>query len=312
MALALGISLLVVLPNVCWALGHRELAFASVYKLGIRQAAPWWETVPGGLANWAGAVAAHVAAPVLIFAVLFWRPIFVERILRLQTDGERLLLRTLLIIFATVVLAVVALKVTGFKDRWLQPIFIILPILLVTALRGSLQPARMKVILQLGTIITVLIVVFAPGRLLLTERLNKRERLNAPFRKFAVALSPLAQRSDSILANDSWLAGNLRLWFPDRAVLSLEVTPFSLPTGKRCLLVWDATARPDLPRALLKVVQAFTGADAPGPANYAQETWKYHHSKTMRLGMLLLEKPELHSTEVSETIPLSIAQTISK
>src|SRR4029078_4314058 len=126
--------------------------------------------------------------------------------------------RAFFILFVLVVLTVLIGKVTQFKDRWLQPIFICSPIFLIALLRDCLDRVRLKFALTLGLIISVGMSVSASGRLFFTEKRGRRDVLNAPFRKFAADLKPSVENAGFILAGDYWLAGNLRLWFPEKRV----------------------------------------------------------------------------------------------
>jgi len=67
-------------------------------------------------------------------------------------------------------IVVVLFKVTEFKDRWLQPLFVATPVLIVVAVRDGLNRVRLKMLSLLAVAISCVVVVLAPGRLLLTER----------------------------------------------------------------------------------------------------------------------------------------------
>ena len=83
MAAAIALSLLVIAPNFWWVLNHRDLAFGLVYKFGIRESTPWVQAVGKGLWNWLVAVLAHLAPLVLVLTAICWRPIFLQRAVRL-------------------------------------------------------------------------------------------------------------------------------------------------------------------------------------------------------------------------------------
>jgi len=290
MAGSAGISLLLVSPNLWWVIHHPDLAFQSVYKFGIHESASWGAAVRLGLLTWLETAAAHLAPLLLIFAAIFWRPLIERRAPRLHTDEGKFLWRTFLIVSAVVVLSVLSLKVTGFKDRWLQPIFVSTPILLVVAFQESLDRTRLKVLLLLGLLFSVVVLVLAPGRMFLTESRNRREILNAPFRKFAWDLATPARHADFIVAGGYWLAGNLRLWFPGEHVFSTDLAPPDVRAGQRCLVIWDATRRAEPPAQLVNFASAFTGNPSRLTPIYIEEIWKYHHTKTMRLGFWVLER----------------------
>ena len=269
---------------------------------------PWFQSVRTGLVNWVVAAAAHVAPLVAIFVAILWRPVFAERCLRLHNEYEKFLWRTFLIVFG-IGIVVVLFKVTEFKDRWLQPLFIATPILVVTAVRDGLNRARLKTLALLAVAISCVVVVLAPGRLLLTERRGQiavwarlekvdrphRDILNAPFQKFAADLKTRGEEADFILAGTYWVGGNLRLWFPDKHIFDPELAhpDINFP-GQKCLVVWNAE-RSEPPDELKRFANAFTGSDEKLTPTFIEEKWKYHQNKMMRLGVLVLERKRLQA-----------------
>jgi lipopolysaccharide core galacturonosyltransferase RgtB len=288
LAVAILVSLVVITPNAYWAYAHRDLTLSLTYKFGIHESMPWLQSVRTGLKNWIVAVAAHIAPVVAVFAVILWRPIFVERCLKLHSDNERFLWRTLLIVFG-IGIVVVLFKVTEFKDRWLQPLFVATPILVVVAARDGLNRVRLKTLSVLAAGIACIVVILAPGRLYLTEWRNRRDILNAPFRKLATDLENPAEKADFILSGTYWLGGNLCLWFHDKHIFDSELAPpdINFP-GQKCLIVWNAEQ--PVPHKLIEFAKKFTGSDEALAPTFIQEKWKYHQNKMMCLGVLLLEK----------------------
>jgi hypothetical protein len=302
--MAILVSLIVIAPNAFWAYAHRDLTLSLTYKFGIHENMPWLQSVGTGLKNWIVAVAVHVAPVIAVFALILWRPIFVERCLKLQSEKEKFLWRTFLIVFVIGIL-VVLFKVTEFKDRWLQPLFVATPILVVVAVRDGLNPTRLKTLGLLASAIACIVVILAAGRLFLTERrgqmarwvgIEKEDRphrdiLNAPFRKFAADLKNPAENADFILSGNYWVGGNLRFWIPDKHIFSPDLAPPDLRfPGQKCLMVWNVEQRAEPPAELQRFAHLFTGTDEKLTPTFIEEKWKYHQNKMMRLGMLVLER----------------------
>ena len=279
----------VVTPNLLWVATHKDLAFGLVYKFKIHESTPWARAVGEGLFTWVKNSSAHIAPVMLVFAAVFWRPVFLERRLKLQTPAERLLWRTFLIVSAVPVMAVLALKVTEFQDRWLQPLYVGLPVLLVCALCGELNQVRVRAVLALGGVVTLAVGAAASGRLYYTELRGRRDVLNAPLGDLATKLRPEAQKTDFILVDAYWLAGNLRLRFPDKHVYCPDLAPPDAQAKGSCLVVWDSARKPEPPVALVEFAEKFTGKPPPETV-YFQEAWKFHHAKTMRLGTWVLKQ----------------------
>jgi 4-amino-4-deoxy-L-arabinose transferase-like glycosyltransferase len=290
MAAALAVSVLVILPNALWALTHKDLAYASMYKFDIKQAMPWWPAVRLGLRLWSWQMLAHLAPVAAMLALIFWRPIFVEGKLRSASLEARFLGRIFAWLCVMVVVSIVVFKETGVKDRWLQPLFVATPLFLMVWLKDSLTPGRMKAILAVGPLVSVGVLTMIPGRILLTERLQKREILNSPFRQLAPKLAPLVAQADYIVSDDRWMAGNLRLWFNDKLAISPDLTNFFGVTGNTCLVVWEANRKPYPPPELLEFIHSFTGHDYQGPPQYIDEVWKYHRTNALRVGVVLLHR----------------------
>jgi lipopolysaccharide core galacturonosyltransferase RgtB len=306
LAVAILVSVAVVTPNALWAYTHRDLTLSLTYKFGIHESMPWLQSVRTGLVNWIVAVAAHVAPVIAVFAAILWRPIFVERCVKLHGEKEKFLWQTFLIVFGIGII-VVLFKVTEFKDRWLQPLFIATPILVVVAVRDGLNRTRLKTLSLLAAAISCVVVVLASGRLFLTERRGQiavwarlekvdrphRDILNAPFRKFAADLKTPAAKADFILTGSYWVGGNLRLWFPDKHISSpgpgLAPLDVNFP-GQKCLVVWNVEQQTDLPDDLKEFANAFTGRTGKLTPTFIEEKWKYHQNKMMRLAVLVLER----------------------
>jgi lipopolysaccharide core galacturonosyltransferase RgtB len=292
MAAAFGLTFSILLPHALWILRHPDLAFSSVYKFHMHPTTPWWPTVSAGLRDWFLTAGAHLGPLLLVIGLLFWRPLFRERAFSLRNEGTRLLCRTFLILITLVVLSVALLRVTTFKDRWLQPIFVSLPILLLVALVDSLNAARLRAILVLGSVIAGVVAIVAPGRLLLTERLHKREILNAPFRQLAADLRPLVASADFIVSNDRWMAANVHLWFTDKLAITPDLRSSLGPRDRHCLLVWEVKPHDEFPHSLQEFAREFTGnVSLPAPV-WLEETWKFHRAKKLRLGVVLLDGKE--------------------
>jgi hypothetical protein len=281
MLVAVFIALTLCAPYAAWVCRHPDLAFSSMYKLKIQESQAWGPAVWAGLKKWTIVAVAHVAPLVAAFAILCGPA---TRRWTARSEEQRLLWRTLLGIVGLATATILMFKVTGFRDRYVQPLFVWLPVLLVSAAPPELGLKRWKAVVGLGGAVAGVVLVLAPGRLLLTERLKKNELLNAPFRAFASDLQPAMQGATCIIAENHAVGGNLRLWFPDKLVIDSEVAPLFPLSCKDFVLAWDATRSPTPPPRLLAFA-ASLGAGAPaGRVWRFEEPLKYHHSRTMCLG----------------------------
>jgi 4-amino-4-deoxy-L-arabinose transferase-like glycosyltransferase len=280
MLAALAIQVIIVAPNLIWALHNMDLATASVYKLKIAPSHSAMTFVKG-LASWTQTCLEQAGPALGIFLALFWDSIL--RIFRVSSEGERLLWRMFLSVGALIGVAVCAFAVTYSHNRWMQPIMVPTPLLLALIWRERLTAFRLKAILWLGATATLIVAVGASGRILLTESLHKYEILNAPFRPLAADIKEAVAKSDYIFANERWLAGNLRIWFPDKGITIPEMTELFKPTTN-CILIWD-DGRDKSPDRSLGTAEQETGRKFGAP-QYFDERFKYHHTNMMRLGVM--------------------------
>jgi hypothetical protein len=216
-----------------------------------------------------------------IFALLFFGAL--RRVFAPSSEGERLLWRMFIVTGTMIGIAVCAFAVTYSHNRWMQPIMVPTPLLLALIWREHLNPFRLKAILWLGAIITLVVAVGASGRILLTESLHKYEILNAPFRPLAADIKEAVAKSDYIFANERWLAGNLRIWFPEKGITIPEMTDLFKPTTN-CILIWDAGRDVTVDRSL-GTAEKETGQKFGAP-QFFDERFKYHHTNMMRLGVM--------------------------
>jgi 4-amino-4-deoxy-L-arabinose transferase-like glycosyltransferase len=290
LAVAVSISALVVTPNLWWVATHKDLAFQLVWKFGIHESMTWGHAVVLGLKNWFESWAAHIAPVIVVFAVIFWRAIFVDRDASFKSDEAKLLFRALAFVTLMTILSIFFIKVTEFKDRWLQPIYISLPILLVAVLQRALTSGRLKIILGFSTMVTLAVGFAASGRLYFSEARGRRDVLTAPFARLSDDLGGAVHKSDFILAGNYWLAGNLRLRFPQKKAYCPDLLAPQTAVGHTCLVVWEVGRKNATPPELLAFAREFTGSPVLPPPQYAEELWKYHRKEKLRLAFWMLQK----------------------
>lgn len=286
MLLAVLITAAICAPHLLWVWRHPDLAFSSVYKLRILETQSWWISVWAGLKKWSLVIIAHLGPLVLIFYLIFWKS---ARRVAIKSAEQKLLCNTLVWMLSLVTVSILLFRVTGFRDRYVQPLFIWLPILLVSLVHKELTADRLRVLLGLATAVAGVVLILAPGRLLLTESLKKNELLNTPFRAFARDLRPTLESTSSIVAENHALGGNLRLWYPHKLVVDAEVQALFPRINENCVLVWDATINPTPPKKLLGLAAALAGNEATAQIWSFQEPLKYHRYRTMRVGVAVLK-----------------------
>ena len=90
------------------------------------------------------------------------------------------------------------------------------------------------------------------------------------------------------MAENFWIGGNLRLFFPKTPVWTPRV-PLRPPVrnGDDCVVVWDATKDAQPPEKLMSFAGQFAELDADtNHASYVEAPLKFFQTRTMRLGLM--------------------------
>ena len=289
-ALAFLLAVALTLPHAHWAISHPAVVFATSYKFQIQSSNDWAHSFLGGISHLAGAVVVHVGALLSVYLLVGWKQVRSFNVLLRRDDAVRLLGGTYLIVLSGLILAIMFFQVTGFKDRWFQPVFVSLPVFLVALFRERIGWEAFRATMLLGGVVAVVVSITIPARLYLAESLNRDITINAPFDKFAAELRTSAFHPRLIFTETLWMGGNMRLRFPDVTVLMPRVRdfPYRLQDGDQCLVVWNATRSMTPPEKLVQFVNSFSEIkwNPADPPQYVEVLLKHHHHQTMRFGII--------------------------
>jgi 4-amino-4-deoxy-L-arabinose transferase-like glycosyltransferase len=302
--LAILIAALIVLPNALWALGHRDLALRSAGKFKIQESSQWLHAIISGLKGLLVCSVTFFAPFAIAYGLIFWkRP-------ATGAPAERnphaaLLLRMLLISYALIVIAIIALRISEVRDRWLQPILISSPLLAIAWLQSRLNLARLRCLLAIAGVVMVLVTVALHGRILWAERLHRTQPWNRPYDALAQQLKPAIAPAATVLTDTTLLAGNLRMNIPGKIFTTPELAPLFAPTleGRDALvqvaLVWDAGGDAAARKSARNQSRDWPPPDNladfanragiqldPAHANYFSATFKFHKTRQMNLGLI--------------------------
>ena len=289
--LAVVIALLVILPNLLWALHHRDLALQTAGKLGIHKSASWVAGVVSGMKR------------LLISSITFLGPLAVVQGLlfcksRAAAASEKseyaaFLLRMLLVSYGLIVLIILIFRITEVRDRWLQPILIYAPVLAIALLQHRMDALRLKFILATAAIVMIAVTVALYGRVIWAEPLHRTQPWNRPYDTLAQQLKPAIEPASAVVTDTLLLAGNLRVNLPNKIFATPEVAALFIPTNSGLVLVWDAGDSPPLlppshrgpPPRLITFAQS-AGIDLNfARAQYFTATFKYHRTRQMKVGV---------------------------
>jgi 4-amino-4-deoxy-L-arabinose transferase-like glycosyltransferase len=136
----------------------------------------------------------------------------------LQPQGSRLGLpsfwKTYLLLFVAALLAMIVFAdATHFKDRWMQPFFVILPLAFAQLVFKNGLPLAVRRAWTFSAVILMLIaLVLMPLRSVIGQHTGELSRLAIPYKELAEALEQDYPEVKNIVAPQGLVAGNLALY----------------------------------------------------------------------------------------------------
>jgi len=280
--LALGLAVAVIWLHASWANMHRDLFQSSARTFGVQPQADWpWAIHAAG--SLAGAWISHVCSLIVVPVLLCWREWdpFPYRAWRQPAS------RLLAVLMSGGLLCALAVMLgthaTTVKGRWVQPLFLCLPIWIASAARDRITRPAVQRVLAAATVVALAVLVALPVRAWYAHKFNRVDYINAPLREIAGALGPALARAEVVFSDSKFLAGNLRLIAPDK----LYVVPGSEETprpGSRALVVFDSTRRPAPSEAWTKLRGVL--AEVDGPVNYVEAPFKGLPGQNLRVAFI--------------------------
>ncbi|MCC6467356.1 MAG: glycosyltransferase family 39 protein [Alphaproteobacteria bacterium] len=264
LALSIGVMMLVFLPYGYWLAGHWFEALASLdVELRAGLEVGFATRIVTGL----GALIAAVALSV--FPLWLFVPLIVPRTAtRLgHDDDERLVLTYCAAALALLLLFLVMLGVSEFSHFRLYPVFWPLSLYLFRRIdRAGFAPRRARFMAALLAAVFVMVVQLRVQQIFVGPAYCKTCRLQAPYPQAARLLFAAGFHGQgTILADDEYLAGNMRVQFPQARVLAARYPLFRPPArgdgNGQCLLVWHAETGARLPPRLAGLARHAAGME---------------------------------------------------
>ena len=294
--LACGLAVLVVLPHSLWLLDHWHLdASPAAQKLELRHGMPSVTVMTTGLLKliWASV---RFLTPFWLICLLTFPQLASRSTVAATTLNRfrRLLERFFLLLLLILAAAVLLFGVTHFKDRWMQPFLFLVPLGVFARLQSvGAAPARLRRYAGVLGVFGLLFLAMPLMQAWVGPWFGVYSRLHVPFEALAQQLEAAGFERGMIVAENTFIGGNLRLTFPHARVLTPELTVglqvAARQTGQ-CLVVWDGNDRQPLPEPLQQFLEKELQARAPSGdvPGYAEAWLRHSHQRVFRLGFLLL------------------------
>ena len=287
MLLSLGIASVIVAPYAVWVMEHWPVVLSTSHKLRIRDGTPFGLTALRGFGNLAVSWVSHVISAVLIYSVLDWRHVvpFPREILR--QPCVRLLLLLVVFALAGVALTMLLTHATSFKGRWLQPLFFCVPILYAALLHTRIDERAWKRIFTAAVTIAAIVMVLLPGRVWTAEKLHREEQLTVPFGALFNQMQIEINRADVLVADTHVLGGNLRLRFPNKAVLTPKFQLPAAPSANHVVVLFNAAHQQNPPLEVQHILTSL-GKQLPPEQIRFVEVPRPGQRKPLRFGTAIL------------------------
>jgi 4-amino-4-deoxy-L-arabinose transferase-like glycosyltransferase len=289
MLLAVAVGLLLIVPTGLWGVTHRDMVLHTSAKLQVQGSETWLGAVGLGVWHILLAILAFIGPLSLVYLLLFGKAPKSAAAPSVPPAGAKLVARAFLFILTLLVLLVVCFRATGFRERWFQPFLICAPVLALGLLCHRVDARRVRGMTVLGIAVMVVVAVCIPARIVFIERLKREEPLSRPYAELARQMQPALPAGTLLVTDTIVLGGNVHLTLPQQRVAVPELAKLFGEGMPHCAIAWDASER-DLPtKALRAWVQAAGFGDvARAQPQYFTATYKFHHARQYRVGLLVL------------------------
>jgi 4-amino-4-deoxy-L-arabinose transferase-like glycosyltransferase len=232
-------ALLVAAPHLHWWIQNGDLARSGLEKMDFGQGV-WPLSGVGAL------LVAVIAFLTPLWIVMWWvfRRDFVRALARWQLPLGQFPLQRYLLAVLALLLVMALLGAAHFRDRWMLPMLWVFP-LYVFAMMGNsaLTPGRVRGYIATCVVMPALVLLVMAWRVNDWAVLEDRQRHVHPFDALAEALADRGFERGIIVSDGTFVAGNLRMHFPDSQVLSPSVAPGRLrcEAGGDFLVAWKVS-----------------------------------------------------------------------
>ena len=234
--------------------------------------------------------------PLWLFYLIFFPSGYDAKWWEERSFHQRFIARYIVFFFLILLLVVLIFKVTYVKDRWLQPLLFVVPILFFSRVSiEKITSARYKGFLTVVGIVAATIYLAFTIRVMGASYIDRFSRMNYPFSPMAEDIRSTGFDSGLIISNNRFLAGNMHLQFPTSPALIPEYRFEELPATQGFtsgIVIWMTERYPVIPEKLtifLKEKYQITSSEQQ--IHYFEHTYKYGRTEKVKLAVMPISLP---------------------
>ncbi|MBB3311029.1 4-amino-4-deoxy-L-arabinose transferase-like glycosyltransferase [Rhizobium sp. BK196] len=241
--LTIVLSIAIVLPHALWFLQHLDLAVDRTLHKMTGEEDGFLSQVATGFFRFISAMIGIAGLSVVIFLALFAKSL--PAMWRASSHWTRIAGRILLIEIGAIALMILLAGVDNVADRWLTPLFLILPLYICMKAESAEVDAGapLRKSIAVGGVIMGAVLAVLAMRAYYGPLFGKYQRLNIPYASFAETIrKDIGGEPGLIVGYDPHLDGNMRLQMPGTPVQSYfypDFKPtFQLDAKHPVVFVW--------------------------------------------------------------------------
>jgi len=275
-----------------WLISNRDATLSRAHKLTMTQTDSPIMNYVSGVWGLAWGVGIFLALLVVVYGVALVRSAPGRSLDASAAQFAGVLMRSVGIALALCVILIIAFEVTQIKDRWLQPLLYLGPIIAALWAYPRLAPWRVGAIFAVTGLCAATVIALLVLRTVAGPSFDRPNPLNGPYGALSQQIRDAGFRNGRVFAAFNLLGGNIRLQFPDSVVISPEYPNFKLPASGKSLLIWDATRGDPIPGKLVALYKKFSGKSVGGQApKYVSAVMLHSDRHRLRLGVIVLTTP---------------------
>jgi len=267
-------------PYAWWILSEGLRLLSSVSDtMGVTAESSHVARAGEGLGKLAFGLLGFSVPLVPILLIVFWQRYFghTQPQTEAVSDAARLCGRTVVAMIALTALLIAVTGATYVKERHMHPLMLLLPIFLFADLeRFGFQRQWRWLGAILVAVAAVAFLARVPG-LAAPDRFwcGGNCRHMKPYAELSAPLTKLGAAKATLIADQSYTGGNLRVLFPDARVVTKAI-PARTPARDQCFFVWEeGDRRPVAPPSERYVRNAFWEAADPLSTTYLSGAWPH-------------------------------------